>query len=499
MATGSVTSPLVERTRRRLESELSKKQFRSEAPLPTQRQWAKKLGVSQFIVHRALGLLKQQGLVEARQGSYTFLCSLPTVQPARISPTARVSLWAYDRKDFWKMRLAIVRRRFQQQFRQRHPQVEFDEQQVELRAAEMEARLIQSVLSGPEPTLAGTTQTCLSFLHEHGAVAPFEAGALSDYLEKIRPRYVRAAMRDGQLYLLPNSLSQSLLVYQKELFQRAGLDPERAPGDWEELEQFAAKISAATGGEPSLHIAGGPAFAAWLMELTYQTMPAWAGDTPPPIAWRSEAARQAARFAMRLLERNLLKIHFRGQPNYLARGLNGELALVVMDWGMVANAAALGQADRLGIAPSPKSPNGRTISLMNLGGWLANAHATAAQQRATMEYALAWERWQHDDVGGDVLNSLGCAPGLISLFQDRRQDRAALKNLPAGWQQTLDVIEANSFWEPAEADWQKIALGQAAEELLGEGHLVTAERLLHYFTLREHEAGFGKSIPQFRA
>jgi ABC-type sugar transport system permease subunit/ABC-type glycerol-3-phosphate transport system substrate-binding protein len=51
------------------------------------------------------------------------------------------------------------------------------------------------------------------------------------------------AVYEGQLYAIPDSTDDRLLFWNKGLFREAGLDPERPPQTWEELEEYTAKLT----------------------------------------------------------------------------------------------------------------------------------------------------------------------------------------------------------------------------------------------------------------
>ncbi len=48
---------------------------------------------------------------------------------------------------------------------------------------------------------------------------------------------------DGQIYGLPWSMEAMCLVYNKDMFREAGLDPDQPPKDWEELVEYARKLT----------------------------------------------------------------------------------------------------------------------------------------------------------------------------------------------------------------------------------------------------------------
>lgn len=64
------------------------------------------------------------------------------------------------------------------------------------------------------------------------------------YFDKLSPSHVRLATYDNKIYGLPFSAEGSVLVYNKELYRQAGLDPEKAPTTWDEIYQDAKKITA---------------------------------------------------------------------------------------------------------------------------------------------------------------------------------------------------------------------------------------------------------------
>jgi multiple sugar transport system substrate-binding protein len=64
------------------------------------------------------------------------------------------------------------------------------------------------------------------------------------YFESLSPSHVRLATYDGNIYGLPFNAEGSYLIYNKGLFEQAGLDPENPPKTWAEIADAAAKIRA---------------------------------------------------------------------------------------------------------------------------------------------------------------------------------------------------------------------------------------------------------------
>ncbi|WP_077037066.1 sugar ABC transporter substrate-binding protein [Pelomonas sp. KK5] len=82
-----------------------------------------------------------------------------------------------------------------------------------------------------------------------------EASALP-YAKNLSPSHVRLAMYEGKQYAVPFSAESSFLVYNKDLFKKAGLDPNKPPKTTAELEAYAKKIAALGKGVKGFYFSG---------------------------------------------------------------------------------------------------------------------------------------------------------------------------------------------------------------------------------------------------
>lgn len=64
------------------------------------------------------------------------------------------------------------------------------------------------------------------------------------FFNQLSPSHIRLSTYQGKLYALPFSADSSVLLYNKDLFQQAGLDPNSPPKTWVEIATDAAKIRA---------------------------------------------------------------------------------------------------------------------------------------------------------------------------------------------------------------------------------------------------------------
>jgi multiple sugar transport system substrate-binding protein len=82
-----------------------------------------------------------------------------------------------------------------------------------------------------------------------------KAKALS-FFDKLSPSHVRLSTWENKIYGVPFSAESSILLYNKGLFQKAGLDPSKPPTNWAEIKQDADKIRALGGDTYGFYFSG---------------------------------------------------------------------------------------------------------------------------------------------------------------------------------------------------------------------------------------------------
>ncbi|MER7172740.1 ABC transporter substrate-binding protein [Streptomyces mesophilus] len=123
------------------------------------------------------------------------------------------------------------------------------------------------------------------------------------YLDKIRPEFLDVFKgKDGKVYGLPNGQYSLGLVYNRDLFAKAGLDPDKPPTTWDEVRSAAKKISELGDGtvgyaEYSKNNQGGWHLTSWIYSM--------GGDVAVKDGsngkWQSALDSDAARNALRML------------------------------------------------------------------------------------------------------------------------------------------------------------------------------------------------------
>lgn len=76
------------------------------------------------------------------------------------------------------------------------------------------------------------------------------------YFKALSPAHVRTGTYKGRIYGLPFSADSSVLIWNKTLFKKAGLDPDKGPTNWAEIEADAEKVNALGGDIHGFYFSG---------------------------------------------------------------------------------------------------------------------------------------------------------------------------------------------------------------------------------------------------
>jgi multiple sugar transport system substrate-binding protein len=77
------------------------------------------------------------------------------------------------------------------------------------------------------------------------------------YFNSLSPSHVKLGTYDGKVYGMPLSVETSIFAWNKDLYKKAGLDPEKAPTTWDEITANAEKIRALGGDTYGFYFSGG--------------------------------------------------------------------------------------------------------------------------------------------------------------------------------------------------------------------------------------------------
>lgn len=133
-------------------------------------------------------------------------------------------------------------------FEEEHPHIRLRAQYVPGGDAIIQ-RLITAIQSRRAPDIAWVHSDYMQHLVEANAIYPMEVfingenGISEEDLADIYPPLIQEASWRGDLYSMPMEGTNLALVYNARLFREAGLDPDRPPQTWDELIDYAKRLS----------------------------------------------------------------------------------------------------------------------------------------------------------------------------------------------------------------------------------------------------------------
>lgn len=116
-------------------------------------------------------------------------------------------------------------------------------------------KLVTSVLSNTAPDISWIHSNYLQNLVQAEAIYPMEKfikgpnGFTEEELKDIYPSLIQAASWKGTLYSIPMEATNLGLLYNKDLFRKAGLNPDHPPQTWDELYEYSKKLTIDNNGD----------------------------------------------------------------------------------------------------------------------------------------------------------------------------------------------------------------------------------------------------------
>jgi ABC-type glycerol-3-phosphate transport system substrate-binding protein len=135
-----------------------------------------------------------------------------------------------------------------EKFEQEHPRIEIKAQYVPTGDALIQ-KLIAAIQSKTAPDLSWIHADFLQNLVEANAIYRMDDfikgpnGLSDEEMQDIFPALLEAASWRDTLYSMPMEATNLGLLYNRALFRKAGLNPDRPPQNWEELHEYAKKLT----------------------------------------------------------------------------------------------------------------------------------------------------------------------------------------------------------------------------------------------------------------
>lgn len=344
-----------------------------------------------------------------------------------------------------------------EEFQRTHPHIELvPAEGIRLENMVNEVTTVMMVAGGIAPDVLQMNFRSLDTFVSKGMVAPLEGFLENEppaeraaILARIPPQVVPVVNRigpDGErhLYGLPNNFAFTGLYFNFDLFKRAGLPP-RAPEDWEEFVEFAAKIKALGPGLRPVFLAGG-SLASWNLLSFLWSAGGEAVEERGAEGWRAAFATPEAvtayEFYYRLVEGDRLAVRAGGTS------LPQELQRTGMLFGYVGDAIQF-DPRKFGFGPVPRGPSGLRGAEINARvlGVFSQIRDPAVRE-AAWQYVKFMAGETAERIKVETLVGMGLASQVNPVLLRRYGFDAYLKLFPAGTEAAFEEALATGKPEP---------------------------------------------------
>jgi multiple sugar transport system substrate-binding protein len=109
----------------------------------------------------------------------------------------------------------------------------------------LKQKLLASIIARNQPDMSQAYEAWISTLIGGNALVDLKTldPGFDKDLQDFYPVFIEDSLYDGKLFSLPFNKSVPVIYYNKEMFQRAGLDPAKPPETWEEFVRFSRLLT----------------------------------------------------------------------------------------------------------------------------------------------------------------------------------------------------------------------------------------------------------------
>ncbi|NGN62334.1 ABC transporter substrate-binding protein [Streptomyces sp. A7024] len=195
----------------------------------------------------AAGLLAGSGLLGAcTPGSSDDGSGSGAEQPkgkaaAAAKPKGTLFVWMHESGAYHKVFMKL-----REQYEREFPEVTVEPQFIPV--GQYDTKLLTAFTGGTSPDVC---KIGAWHLHDHVAkqrMAPlvpevFKASSTDELAARFEPGGLEPVTVNGKIYGLPVDFNTVFLLYRRDRFEDAGLDPDRPPRTWEEVEAFSKRLT----------------------------------------------------------------------------------------------------------------------------------------------------------------------------------------------------------------------------------------------------------------
>ncbi len=313
------------------------------------------------------------------------------------------------------------------EFNEQNPDIVVDIQTVPYANVLSTLRTRASAPDGP--TVVDIYDMWLPELVRDGIAAPVTDEVMDDLNANYSEGAVKAATIEGVTYGYPYELASYAMLYNKRLFDEAGLDA--PPTTWDETIDYAKKLTDPAKGQQGIGL-----ITSW-QNGTIHPFLSWAASNGVELMEEGSTTAtnlddpkmlEVAKFYQELVESgavdtSLNASNAQSTGDYLQNFAAGKTAMLPMaNWIEGALISSMGEEtffDEVGVAPLPVGPSGTAFSGISYS-WLSvvNAKASDEKQEAAWKFQAFLNGPESGENGssakGDMEISMGALPARLS-------------------------------------------------------------------------------------
>ena len=277
-----------------------------------------------------------------------------------------------------------------------------------------------------------------------------------DLSERIYPPVWQVIRREGHVWAVPYSTLVMALAYRKDLFREAGLNPDRPPRTWEELFQYAKRLTRPEKGQYGMGLVSGQQ-ASWFFINFLWSAGGEVMRQDKRGQWHAVFNDRGAVEALKFYQRLMRAPWQRGGKRYRGVAYRGNEIWTKWNMGQIGMTFMYLSDDLManlnpnivGIAPVPLGPGGQRGSELNCTMMGINATVRDKRTRdAAWEYIKFWSSEEAQRIKTKVYVESGYAKFVVPKYLRKFGYERYLREVPPGWEATLEEALRHGRPEP---------------------------------------------------
>ena len=277
----------------------------------------------------------------------------------------------------------------------------------------------------------------------------------------IYPNMLEPVLKDGKYYGIPREFYLMHLIYRTDLFEKVGLDPQKPPRTWEELIEYAERLTDHSQNKYGFALVGmdycGWHFMDYLwqaggefMEVDPKTkmMKATFDQEPGVVALQFY---KDLRWKHNVIQKNVLQDYGDLSTDFVA----GRAAMYKFYAQDLPHFINLGLTpDQIGLAPLPAGPTGISVSQMASRVYIINPTISKEKQQAAFEYIKYLVSKETMINTWKLREKYGILSPSIPIWKGLQQSN--LVDFPENWSNAIEEQSKYARSEPFFPYWGKV-------------------------------------------